>query len=137
MIFNPSDILPLLSGLVVLITALVKIIEILINFLIKKFKKTKSESELIKDVLEYLSSDKKSVLTDEEKYQLKTVFEIIKKSDDGGLPLCYFPRTFEHNQQELVHILNKLVAYEEKSSILLEYALDKISHLEEKLRNAK
>ena len=124
--------LPILSGLILLSVSLVKILEILIKFIVNKYKKTKSEKELITDVLNYLSDEKKSILSDDEKFKLKIIFEIINKTDENGLPFCYFPRSFEHNQEELVHVMNKLVSYEEKSTLILEYILDRLNNLEKK-----
>jgi len=124
-----KEFLPILSSLIFLAIALTRILETLIKNIFKKIKKEKSSPELIAEVLSYLSDNRKSVLTDDERNQLKFLVEFHNKTDNNGVPFGYFPRSFEENQKEIVTILNKLVNYQEKTTVLLEYALDKLTHL--------
>ena len=127
-----KEFLPILSSLIFLAIALTRILEVLVKNLFKKIKKEKSPTDLTSEVLSYLSDSKKTVLTDEERNQLRYLVEFHSKTDNNGIPLGYFPRNFEENQKEIVTILNKLINFEEKTAVLLEYALDKLNHLDHK-----
>ena len=127
-----KEFLPILSSLIFLAIAITRILEMVITQLFKKLKKDKSPTELTSEVLSYLADTKKSVLTDEEKAHLKFLVEFHSRADNSGVPLSYFPRNFEDTQKEIVAILNKLVNYQEKETVLLEYALDKLNHMDKK-----
>lgn len=120
-----KEILPLISGLIFLAIILARILETVIKAFFKKIKKEKSPAELFTEVLEYLYDGKKSILTEEEKNHLKYLVEFHKKTDNNGIPLSYFPRSYEETQKEIVSVLNKFINYQEKIILLLEYKLDK------------
>lgn len=123
-----QDLLPVLVAVVALATSLARIIEVLIKILFNKISKKKSEPELIKDVLNYLSDEKTSTLSEEERYFIKNMHTILSKCDEHGVPLCYSSREVLSNLKEIAAILNKISANEEKITILLEYTVNRINN---------
>lgn len=134
MVDQTKELLPLISGLVALTVALVKLTEVVLSFLMKKISKTRSEVEMISEVLSFLSDKNSSTLAENERDMLKDLHKILSRCDENGLPLCYYPREMNEAiieaQKEIIQILNKFSSYQEKTVILLEYAIEKINEIE-------
>ena len=130
-----KEVLPVLSGLIALSVALIKIIEALLTYSFKKISKTKSEAEMIKDVSTFLTDKTSSTLSEEERFMLRSIYDILSKTDENGTPLCYDPRDYLQTNREIVAVLAKVSSYQEKTTLLLEHAVNKLNHLDDEMHH--
>jgi hypothetical protein len=96
----PESILevPVLAAIVAVVVVLGKIIEVL----------------LIK------SMPKKSVLTDEERDWMKSLYEILDKCDTDGTPLAYVPRSWAEIQKDMQGVMTQIVGDQRRIADILE-----------------
>lgn len=95
---------PVLAGVVAIVVALGKVIEIL--------------------VLRSIPS--KSILTDEERDWLKNASDIMSKCDVDGTPLVYVPRSWAEIQKGMQHVMMKIVNDQRRIADILDRIEKKI-----------
>jgi hypothetical protein len=93
---------PVLAAIVAIVVAFSKVIEVILS----------------------KAMPQKSILTDIEREQLKSIHEVHARTDQDGTPLVYMPRTFLEIQRDLQKTLAQIVTDQGKIALILE-RLDK------------
>ena len=103
-----TDLLPILGGIIAFAVGLIRILEILIRFLIKKLSKQKDEIDIVKEIYAYIKDGNKSILTIEERDQLNLLHNLHNKFDENGVPVWYDRSIISsHNLLEIIDKVNE------------------------------
>lgn len=108
------------GGMIVVIIALIKIVELLIKKVIPINKNSSS-------------SKKEAGLTTEEHSWLSELYVLHSQKDQYGVPRVYVPRECGESKQELVKSLTQLSNTQEKTAFILESLVRQIEHLANRL----
>ena len=66
------------------------------------------------------TTNKNSVLTQEERSWLKELHDLHEKCDTDGTPLVYVPRSWAEIQKDMQHIMTKIVTDQRRIADILE-----------------
>jgi len=129
-LLKDPNVITLLMTLVVLSVSLLKIIDFLIKFLIKKVTPkenvlSEKERNLIKEMHSWLEDI--SEKNNDEHEWLKELRDVHDKTDRDGVPLWYVPRSLVDMQKEIITLLQNISQHQSKINFILETLISKIN----------
>ena len=81
--------------------------------------------EVIKMLINKLGK-KESILTEKERYQIHSLYDMHSKTDQDGTPLWYVPRDFMPMQTKMLDILKEMAHSQERTTEILDRLMSRL-----------
>jgi len=69
----------------------------------------------------------KSMLTNDERDMIKTLYDVNNQRDENGIPMVWVPRSWEHSQNKIIDALTDISKHQLETTLILKQLADKLS----------